>query len=477
MKLKKNFLFKFMFGALSVFSAALLCSTIVLAVLFANLKDDNNNLNNRVEVLENASTEVYDFYMTYGTMPTLYATLSAYQNKNPNTYMWFYRGNTISYDYSADFIHYFNSQSKTNASSTIDYMEIRLKVYDILQKNPSAKFRLYCDDLRVRYILDVFVAAGVDFEDMQVTLLSDGTATYELYSSMTEERYLKTKTQWAEYLEKYVKNRDDLEYTQFIAGFNNNGGDMQDYLFYISTFENVNYWVQHPDYLINEKSASINADRYNMNIIKKDPKALYMTMDEKTRLEYQRVVLANALVDSDTLLTLDDAVEYFDSNLKDRDKDVVLIIGNKYNGLEHNQSFINQTIEFYTPTRTGENTVVFKNQIYNVSADDTMIEIEGKMYLIGECSVYLFFKGHPSYPANGALLNYFNENNIVVLPHRTPVETLFWMYDVLVGGYESTAFLSCELGQTEFFYGNPVLDAILQMQQNGFFDNAVVFSE
>ena len=122
MKLKKNFLFKFMFGALSVFSVALLCSTIVLAVLFANLKDDNNNLNNRVEVLENASTEVYDFYMTYGTMPTLYATLSAYQNKNPNTYMWFYRGNTISYDYSADFIHYFNSQSKTNASSTIYYI-------------------------------------------------------------------------------------------------------------------------------------------------------------------------------------------------------------------------------------------------------------------------------------------------------------------------------------------------------------------
>ena len=31
----------------------------------------------------------YDFYITLGTMPTLYATLNAYARQNPNTYMWF----------------------------------------------------------------------------------------------------------------------------------------------------------------------------------------------------------------------------------------------------------------------------------------------------------------------------------------------------------------------------------------------------
>ena len=47
-------------------------------------------------------------------MPTLYATLNAYENKNSNTYMWFYRGNTISKEYSAPFIQYFSTQSESD---------------------------------------------------------------------------------------------------------------------------------------------------------------------------------------------------------------------------------------------------------------------------------------------------------------------------------------------------------------------------
>ena len=82
-----------------------------------------------------AQAEVYDFYLTLGTMPTLYATINAYNNKNPNTYMWFSRGNTISKEYSADFIHYFSTQSNTNAESGFDFFEIREKVREIIQKN------------------------------------------------------------------------------------------------------------------------------------------------------------------------------------------------------------------------------------------------------------------------------------------------------------------------------------------------------
>ena len=71
------------------------------------------------KIAEMEANNTYDFYVTLGTMPTLYATLNAYENKNPNTYMWFYRGNTISKEYSAPFIQYFSTQSETNANSTI----------------------------------------------------------------------------------------------------------------------------------------------------------------------------------------------------------------------------------------------------------------------------------------------------------------------------------------------------------------------
>ena len=38
----------------------------------------------------------------------------------------------------------------------------------------------------------------------------------------------------------------------------------------------------------------------------------------------------------------------------------------------------------------------------------------------------------------------FQQHNIKTLPKRTPVEVLFWMYNVKVGGYASTSYLSCE---------------------------------
>ena len=41
------------------------------------------------KIAEMEANNTYDFYVTLGTMPTLYATLNAYDNKNPNTYMWF----------------------------------------------------------------------------------------------------------------------------------------------------------------------------------------------------------------------------------------------------------------------------------------------------------------------------------------------------------------------------------------------------
>lgn len=446
----------------SVLAAILLVSTIVLSVAY-----------NRSKV-KTVVGDYYDFYLTLGTMPTLYATLNAYKNQNPNTYMWFYRGNTISKEYSADFINYFSTQSSTNANSEVDYMEIRDKVREIVSTDSTAKFRLFCDDLRVRFIVDIFVAAGVDFEDLEVTLLSDGTGSYAVYSDITEDQYLAQPQEWQAIVDEYMANRSDTDFTKYN---DDQAMELQSYAFYLSTFDNVTYWIQHPDYLINTNSQTLNAERYNMNIVKKDPKAIYNSLSDEVREEYQQVVLANALVDSDTLTTLEEAANYYNSQLQGRDKEVVLILGTSYNGLEHNQNYIDQTIAYYTPTLENETTVQFKGNQYTISSGETTVTVDGQEYTIGECSVYLFFKGHPAYPANAELEQYFEDNGIVMLPHRTPVETLFWMYDVKVGGYQSTSFLSCSEGQTEFFYGTPTTDALVQMMENGFFEGAHIFNE
>lgn len=418
----------------------------------------------------------YDFYITLGTMPTLYATLNAYARRNPNTYMWFLRGNTISHEYSADFIHYFSTQSQTNASSEVNWALIRDKVKEIKAADPEARFHLYCDDLRVSFIPHIFVYAGVDFEDLRVTFLSDGTGTYNNFAAMTDSYYAGYADTWASILETYKNGRDDAE---FVPPYQDNNQSMQDlqYLaFYVSTFDNVDFWVQSPEYLMNEHSA-VDAARSSMHIVKKDPSAMYTALPEETRTAYQKVVLANALVDSDTLNTLEDAVSYFDAKLSGRDKEIVLILGTNKKTLDENKFYIDETLAFYTPTLSADDAtkVTYKGQTYTVEAGASTVTVDGKELKIGELGVYLFFKGHPAHPADETLQGYFADHGIEILPHRTPVETLFWMYDVKVGGYQSTSFLSCFKGQTEFIYEMPTAEAIVQMMNVGFFEGCAIF--
>ena len=425
---------------------------------------------------DKVDAHTYDFYITLGTMPTLYATLNAYKRQNPNTYMWFLRGNTISHEYSADFIQYFGTQSQTNASSEVNWGLIRDKVKEILAADPEAKFHLYCDDLRVSFIPHIFVYAGVDFEDLRVTFLSDGTGTYNNYALMTDSYYAGYADTWASILETYKNGRNDAE---FVPPYEDTAQSMQDlqYLaFYVSTFDNVDFWVQSPAYLLNDHAA-VTAARESMHIVEKNPAEMYANLPDAVRADYQKVVLANALVDSDTLTTLEDAVAYFDSKLSNRDKEIVLILGTNKKTLDENKFYIDETLKFYTPTVSAEDAtkVTYKGQTYTVESGAATVTVDGKELKIGELGVYLFFKGHPAHPADETLQGYFADHGIEILPHRTPVETLFWMYDVKVGGYQSTSFLSCYKGQTEFIYEMPDAEAIVQMMNVGFFEGCAIF--
>lgn len=444
----------------------------------SKLQDAQNKIDELEGRLEDATnvSHMYDFYITLGTMPTLYATLNAYTKKNPNTFMWFYRGNTISYDYSAPYITYFDNQSKTNDNSVIDYSLIRQKVKDILEMDPEAKFHLYCDDLRVSFIPNIFVYAGVDFEDLQVTLLSDGTGTYSNFNKLTDSSYAAQAKEWTNILNTYKEGRNDPDFEQLYKD-DDQAMQLQYYAFYVSTFSNVEYWIQSPEYLVT-KSATVENAKKDMHIIGKNPADMYKALDDRTRSTYQKAVLANALVGSDTLKTLDDAAKYFNDMLSGRDKETVLILGTNKKTLDENKFYIDETLKFYTPTlsTTDKTKVIYKNKEYTIKEGDTSVTIDGKEMKIGELGVYLFFKGHPAHPADSTLQNYFKEHGITVLPHRTPVETLFWMYeDVKVGGYQSTSFLSCVKGQTEFFYEDPTNEALVQMSEAGFFEGAAVF--
>ena len=55
---------------------------------------------------------------------------------------------------------------------------MKRRVLEINKADPTAVFSLYVDDLRCRLGYDWFVAQGIDSARVKVSLLSDGTATY-----------------------------------------------------------------------------------------------------------------------------------------------------------------------------------------------------------------------------------------------------------------------------------------------------------
>jgi len=70
-------------------------------------------------------------------------------------------------------------------------------------------------------------------------------------------------------------------------------------------------------------------------------------------------------------------------------------------------------------------------------------------------------------------LEYLEENQIKVLPYRTAMEIILWMYpNVLVGGYQSTLYIAAFKGNTAFFFGDITTAILVQLKDLGYFDNA-----
>jgi hypothetical protein len=187
---------------------------------------------------------------------------------------------------------------------------------------------------------------------MQVTLLSDGTGTYANFEMLNSSLqldgidYNTAGELWNSRLDQMVnavKNGTEGELysdTENIAPF-------QYLAFYLTTLPNVEMWVQHPDYLVNADDTVMQA-KSSMKLVAKDPAKMYRDLDRTAFYEYQKAVLANALVGSTTLDSLEDAVAYFNGTLDRSDKEVVLILGTNRQTLDENKSYIDQTVNFHT---------------------------------------------------------------------------------------------------------------------------------
>lgn len=123
----------------------------------------------------------YYFYVTFGTMPTLYAGIHLLSHDKPSQ-VFYSRSRTFD---PAKFPA--NARVTTAADRTADATqpemeqmarEMKRRIREIDSADPTAVFGLYVDDLRCRIGYDWFVAQGIDSARVKVSMLSDGTGTY-----------------------------------------------------------------------------------------------------------------------------------------------------------------------------------------------------------------------------------------------------------------------------------------------------------
>lgn len=391
---------------------------------------------------DDAYTGDINFYITFGSLPTLYALLAAYtdvdqavQNDTQPAkgYMWYQRGATVDPETLPENITMMeevNANQYYDVSYTEKFMAYALKLY---QTYPNAHFNLYCDDLRAQLEIMLFTYNQIPEEQYNVHFVSDGTGSYS-----TIKAYLES---WGTYAGWYETLKNEAAQGTLRNGFFD--GTLMSYGYVACSAareENVDYWLQFPELItINGEYADYFEQ---LNKIKKLPNTMYAELSQEQKDNFMNAVLKA------TGLTKQEYDQNFFPGYAEGTK-YMIISGTSPSGEGSSEQFktaVNNIIEYY-----------------------------------GEDYTYLY-KPHPSWPASKVegRVEYLQSKSITELPAQTPMECLLWAYpEVEVGGYSSSLYMSATEGQVQFFIaagpsslGNP-LPAIYNL---GFYDDAVFFT-
>ena len=123
----------------------------------------------------------YYFYISVGTMPTLYSGLHLLSHDKPS-YVSYERASTFDAAEFPDRAFVYPVADPTGHATNEELRAMseamKRRILEINAEDPTAVFGLWVDDLRCRLGYDWFVAQGIDSARVKVTMLSNGTATY-----------------------------------------------------------------------------------------------------------------------------------------------------------------------------------------------------------------------------------------------------------------------------------------------------------
>lgn len=347
----------------------------------------------------------YYFYMTLGTMPTLYAGLHLLSHDKPS-YVYYGRARTFDPTlFPANATVLTASDQAANATDKdLDIMQEKMvrHIREINSVDPTAVFGLYVDDLRSRIGYDWFVGQGIDSARVKVSLLSDGTITYNnFYNYFGNEA--SAKQNW----DTYAAEVESLNW--------NHGGqypvtraavDIDSYTwpFYMSTLPDYRLVLQNASLL--EASPAIDAERNAMHLESIQPYEILTSLPAPAKEQFYRM----AGFDYAKFAGL------FDQSPKKN----LIIIGTSHQG----------------------------------SSESEQLQLDYVRRIVEQYADYdIFFKPHPADTSSSGYEQTLP--GLTLLPGQMPFEIFVWsLIDKvdLIGGYSSTVFLTVPIAKVGFIF-------------------------
>lgn len=342
------------------------------------------------------------FYVTFGTMPTLYAGLHALSHSKPSFFA-YGRQNTFDPEMFPPHITLSIANGPDEVQGIMrDYM--KKKIRDIRDREPNAIFGLYVDDLRAKLGYDWFVDQGIDSSRVKVTLLSDGTATYDIFSKVTDQRWGEIENE----VEALNWNMDKNRIQPRLAEF-----DSYDRAYYLATRPNYRLLLQDGN-LLEPSSEFMGEQMRRMRLMSITPLQLLNNLTAKRRETFYKMASFDK--------------EGFAAKFDKSSKKNLVIIG----------------------TNTGSNGEPQINYVQSV------VNKYGGEYDI-------FFKPHPSDPNSGDFETRFP--GLTLLPGQMPFEIFVWsLMDKIdmIGGYSSTVYLTVPVEKVKFIFGVSSADIMIK---------------
>lgn len=352
-------------------------------------------------------SNIYNLYITFGTIPCLYSQVNIYYEKNPS-YIWFRSGGHFDYNSNSvpeNLKYYYHMCGSDKDYINNHYKDIVKRIKKIKENDSKAKFNIYTDDSRVQFFLKPIVLANVYNDINNIIIISEGNITEYLYRDIKMNDSEFQEKRWNE----LIKNISDEKYDDDILKISN-------YCFWLSTQKNVKFLLPYSELL--ENNSVSKKYKSTMNLIPLDIEDLY----KKLPYEYKNNFTQNC------------------SFKFEKKQKYIIILG---------------TYDFGSKEYTA---LLYENLIDQMKYDY-------------ENNYKLLFKAHPLFPvsANKSFENYLHKSDIEFIPEKMPLETLLWENEnIMIGGFCSSINSLIDCKRTKSFFGEKIGFVKLLAKKNMF---------